>query len=201
MTRADRLDVAYFAQHQLDELNPDGSAYDHLRRLMPDAPEAKVRARAGAIGFSAEAADTPFGESLRRREGAPAARARHQCGTASRRSRRADQPSRHRQPRRADRGDQRLSRRRDPGVARPLSDRSVRRPALAGRRWTGHAVRRRSRRLPAVCARGPPRRQGTRRAAEKRQPRRRPPRGRAIAGRACTAAAADRGCRSRGRDD
>jgi ATP-binding cassette subfamily F protein 3 len=59
MTRADRLDVAYFAQHQLDELNPDGSAYDHLRRLMPDAPESKVRARAGAIGFSAEAADTP----------------------------------------------------------------------------------------------------------------------------------------------
>ena len=59
MTRADRLDVAYFAQHQLDELNPDGSAYDHVRRLMPDAPEARVRARAGAIGFSAEAADTP----------------------------------------------------------------------------------------------------------------------------------------------
>lgn len=59
MTRADRLDVAYFAQHQLDELDPDGSAYDHVRRLMPDAPEAKVRARAGAIGFSAEAADTP----------------------------------------------------------------------------------------------------------------------------------------------
>ncbi|MBX9773163.1 MAG: ABC-F family ATP-binding cassette domain-containing protein [Xanthobacteraceae bacterium] len=59
VTRADRLDVAYFAQHQLDELNPDGSAYDHLRRLMPDAPEAKVRARAGAIGFSADAADTP----------------------------------------------------------------------------------------------------------------------------------------------
>jgi ATP-binding cassette, subfamily F, member 3 len=58
ITRADRLDVAYFAQHQLDELNPDGSAYDHLRRLMPDAPEAKVRARAGAIGFSEAAADT-----------------------------------------------------------------------------------------------------------------------------------------------
>ena len=59
MTRADRLDVAYFAQHQLDELNPAGSAYDHVRKLMPDAPEAKVRARAGAIGFSGEAADTP----------------------------------------------------------------------------------------------------------------------------------------------
>ena len=59
VTRADRLEVAYFAQHQLDELDPGGSAYDHVRRLMPDAPEAKVRARAGAIGFPEAAADTP----------------------------------------------------------------------------------------------------------------------------------------------
>jgi ATP-binding cassette subfamily F protein 3 len=61
ITRADKLSVAYFAQHQLDELNEDASAYDHVRRLMPEAPEAKVRARAGAIGFSGKAADTPAG--------------------------------------------------------------------------------------------------------------------------------------------
>ena len=61
VTRAEKLEVAYFAQHQLDELNPDDSVYDHLRRLMPDAPEAKVRARAGAIGFSEAAANTPVG--------------------------------------------------------------------------------------------------------------------------------------------
>src|SRR3954467_13169887 len=59
VTRAEKLEVAYFAQHQLDELNPDESVYDHLRRLMPDAPESKVRARAGAIGFSEGAANTP----------------------------------------------------------------------------------------------------------------------------------------------
>jgi ATP-binding cassette subfamily F protein 3 len=59
VTRADKLSIAYFAQHQLDELNEDASAYDHVRRLMGDAPEAKVRARAGAIGFSGKAADTP----------------------------------------------------------------------------------------------------------------------------------------------
>ena len=59
ITRADRLEVAYFAQHQLDELDPAGSAYTHLRRLMPDAPEAKIRARAGGIGFPGETADTP----------------------------------------------------------------------------------------------------------------------------------------------
>ena len=59
ITRPDRIEVAYFAQHQLDELVPAQSVYDHVRRLMPDAPEAKVRARAGGIGFSGERADTP----------------------------------------------------------------------------------------------------------------------------------------------
>jgi ATP-binding cassette subfamily F protein 3 len=59
ITRADRLRIGYFAQHQLDELDPRGTPYSHLRKLMPDAPEAKVRARAGAIGFSGEAAETP----------------------------------------------------------------------------------------------------------------------------------------------
>jgi ATP-binding cassette, subfamily F, member 3 len=62
ITRADKLVIGYFAQHQLDELNPLASAYDHLRTLMPEAPEAKVRARAGAIGFSDVAADTPSGQ-------------------------------------------------------------------------------------------------------------------------------------------
>jgi ATP-binding cassette subfamily F protein 3 len=58
ITRADKISIAYFAQHQLDELNEDGSPYDHVRRLMPDAPETKVRGRTGAIGFSGKAGDT-----------------------------------------------------------------------------------------------------------------------------------------------
>ncbi|HEY1543261.1 MAG TPA: ABC-F family ATP-binding cassette domain-containing protein [Xanthobacteraceae bacterium] len=58
ITRADRLKVAYFAQHQLDELDPAASAYDHVRALMGGAPVAKIRARAGAIGFPGEKADT-----------------------------------------------------------------------------------------------------------------------------------------------
>src|SRR3954471_11163988 len=58
ITRADRISIAYFAQHQLDELNEDGSPCDHVRRLMPDAPESKVRGRVGAIGFSGNAGDT-----------------------------------------------------------------------------------------------------------------------------------------------
>ncbi len=61
ITRADKLAVAYFAQHQLDELNEEASTYDHIRKLMPEAPESKVRGRAGAIGFSGKAADTKVG--------------------------------------------------------------------------------------------------------------------------------------------
>jgi ATP-binding cassette subfamily F protein 3 len=58
ITRAEKLAIAYFAQHQLDELNEEASPYDHIRKLMGEAPEAKVRARAGAIGFPGNAADT-----------------------------------------------------------------------------------------------------------------------------------------------
>jgi ATP-binding cassette, subfamily F, member 3 len=58
ITRADKISIAYFAQHQLDELNEDGSPYDHVRKLMPDAPETKVRGRTGAMGFSGKAGDT-----------------------------------------------------------------------------------------------------------------------------------------------
>jgi ATP-binding cassette, subfamily F, member 3 len=58
VTRADKLSVGYFAQHQVDELNLDASPYDHVRRLMPDAPESKIRGRTGAIGFSGKAGDT-----------------------------------------------------------------------------------------------------------------------------------------------
>src|SRR6201747_42493 len=58
VTRAEKLSVGYFAQHQVDELNLDGSPYDHVRKLMPEATETKVRGRTGAIGFSGKAGDT-----------------------------------------------------------------------------------------------------------------------------------------------
>ena len=57
ITRASRLKIAYFAQHQLDELDPQATVYEHVRELMPDAIETKVRAMAGRIGFSALNAD------------------------------------------------------------------------------------------------------------------------------------------------
>ncbi len=56
-----KLVYGYFAQHQLDELNPARSAYDHIVSLMPDATEAQKRARVAAIGFGVDKADTPAG--------------------------------------------------------------------------------------------------------------------------------------------
>jgi ATP-binding cassette subfamily F protein 3 len=58
VTRADKIAIAYFAQHQLDELNPDATPYSHVRQLMPEATESRIRARAGQIGFPEKAADT-----------------------------------------------------------------------------------------------------------------------------------------------
>jgi ATP-binding cassette subfamily F protein 3 len=54
-----KMKVAYFAQHQLDELNPAGTPYLHVRDLMPDGTEARVRARCAQMGFPSAKADTP----------------------------------------------------------------------------------------------------------------------------------------------
>lgn len=53
-----KLIYGYFAQHQLDELNPEHSAYDHIAKLMPDATEAQKRSRVAAIGFGSDKSDT-----------------------------------------------------------------------------------------------------------------------------------------------
>ncbi|WP_054310952.1 ABC-F family ATP-binding cassette domain-containing protein [Mesorhizobium sp. 1M-11] len=58
MTIAPGLKVAIFAQHQLDDLRPDENAYEHVRRLMPEAPEAKVRARVAQFGLATEKMNT-----------------------------------------------------------------------------------------------------------------------------------------------
>ncbi|WP_374763976.1 ABC-F family ATP-binding cassette domain-containing protein [Yunchengibacter salinarum] len=53
------LTVGYFAQHQLEELNPAATPLDHLWKLMGEAPETRVRTRLGSFGFSADKADRP----------------------------------------------------------------------------------------------------------------------------------------------
>ena len=59
MTVAPGLKVAIFAQHQLDDLRPEENAYEHVRRLMPDAPESKVRGRVAQFGLATEKMNTP----------------------------------------------------------------------------------------------------------------------------------------------
>ena len=75
ITRADKLRIAYFAQHQLDELRPKDSVYDHVRRLMPDDPEAKVRAQGRRHRIFRPARRRSGRDPVRRREGAADARA------------------------------------------------------------------------------------------------------------------------------
>ncbi|GJL94535.1 MAG: ABC transporter ATP-binding protein [Hyphococcus sp.] len=53
-----KLQIAYFAQHQVDELKPKQSAYDHVRALLPDATEAETRSAAARLGFGPQKADT-----------------------------------------------------------------------------------------------------------------------------------------------
>ena len=53
-----RVDVGYFAQHQLDELNPNETPFDVMVRLLPEATEAQRRTRLGTYGFGADKADT-----------------------------------------------------------------------------------------------------------------------------------------------
>ncbi|MFA7415580.1 MAG: ABC-F family ATP-binding cassette domain-containing protein [Rhizobium sp.] len=67
---APNLKIGFFAQHQLDDLIPNDTPVDHVRRLMPGAPEAKVRARVAQMGLATEkmataAKDLSGGEKAR----------------------------------------------------------------------------------------------------------------------------------------
>ena len=58
MVRANKLDVGFFAQHQIDDLEPGGTPYSHVAERMRGQPESKIRGRAAMIGFSGARADT-----------------------------------------------------------------------------------------------------------------------------------------------
>lgn len=62
ITRARGMNIAYFAQHQLDELEPEATPVLLVRRKMPQAGEAIVRSAAARLGFGAEKADTPIAQ-------------------------------------------------------------------------------------------------------------------------------------------
>jgi ATP-binding cassette subfamily F protein 3 len=60
--RNKKLRIGYFAQHQIDALNPRASAYDHVVELMPEATEAQRRARLASFGLGVKNAETPAGD-------------------------------------------------------------------------------------------------------------------------------------------
>jgi len=58
VVRSDKLRVAMFAQHNMDDLYPDQTPIDHVRKLMPGQPDAKVRGRVARMGLGAEKMET-----------------------------------------------------------------------------------------------------------------------------------------------
>ena len=58
---AQDLRVGYFAQHQLEQLDPAHSPLDHLQRLDPQAREQDLRDYLGGFGFSGDQAQEPVG--------------------------------------------------------------------------------------------------------------------------------------------
>ncbi|MCI5077202.1 ABC-F family ATP-binding cassette domain-containing protein [Oricola sp.] len=58
LSRADKLKISMFAQHQLDDLVPEQTPFDHVKALMPDQPESKVRARVAQMGLGGDRMDT-----------------------------------------------------------------------------------------------------------------------------------------------
>ncbi|MCW5770075.1 MAG: ABC-F family ATP-binding cassette domain-containing protein [Rhodospirillaceae bacterium] len=61
MAASGKLQVGYFAQHQVEELEPDETPIQHMTRMMPDAKPGAVRAQLGRFGFSGEKAEQRVG--------------------------------------------------------------------------------------------------------------------------------------------
>jgi ATP-binding cassette subfamily F protein 3 len=54
ITRARRFGCGFFAQHQIEELDPGATAYEHLARAMPKALPEALRARLARFGFGVD---------------------------------------------------------------------------------------------------------------------------------------------------
>jgi len=58
MRRSKGLEIAYFAQHQMDKLRPNETPLEHVTDLMPYDSEAKRRSRVAQMGLSTSRMDT-----------------------------------------------------------------------------------------------------------------------------------------------
>ncbi|WP_407965050.1 ABC-F family ATP-binding cassette domain-containing protein [Bartonella sp. C271] len=54
ITLAPHLKIAFFTQHQLDDLIPEKNAIEHMRYLMPEQSETKIRSTVAQTGLSTE---------------------------------------------------------------------------------------------------------------------------------------------------
>jgi ATP-binding cassette subfamily F protein 3 len=59
VTRPPRLVSGFFAQHQIEEMRRDESAYDHLAALLPNQTPEAIRTRLGRFGFGQDKAFVP----------------------------------------------------------------------------------------------------------------------------------------------
>ncbi|MGB3625318.1 MAG: ABC-F family ATP-binding cassette domain-containing protein [Henriciella sp.] len=55
---APKVEIGYFSQDQLDELNEGENALDHVRRMRPAATEGQIRSIVANIGFNRDKAET-----------------------------------------------------------------------------------------------------------------------------------------------
>lgn len=62
ITRGEHLRIGYFAQHQLEELDPNASPALHLQRLTPGASEQELRNFLGGYGFQGDRAFETCGQ-------------------------------------------------------------------------------------------------------------------------------------------
>jgi len=58
LNSAPGLRIGYFAQHQIEDLDPADTPVRHLARLLPRASDLRLRTALGGFAFSAEKADT-----------------------------------------------------------------------------------------------------------------------------------------------
>ncbi len=62
MTMAKKMKIAYFSQHQTEELDVEKTPYEQLSAVMPLATETQIRAQLGAFGLNKAKSDTLIGQ-------------------------------------------------------------------------------------------------------------------------------------------
>ncbi|GBD49045.1 ABC-F family ATP-binding cassette domain-containing protein [Methylopila sp. Yamaguchi] len=62
VNKSEKMLVGFFAQHHVEDLDVEGTPYDHIRRLMPTAGDAQVRGKVAQIGFPGDKANTKVGK-------------------------------------------------------------------------------------------------------------------------------------------